>query len=175
MPQDATPRWASGPGELLSPAVLGTMSGYDFIAGIAAGRLPSPPILKLMEARFLAVEKGRVEIEAVPSFAHYNPLGAVHGGWFGTLLDSAMACAVQSALPQGLGYTTLEYRVNIIRPVVETTGPVRVIGEIDHVGRRTGVSHGRMEGPDGKGGTRLYATGVTTCLVLELPKAEDAA
>lgn len=174
MAQQQAPRWASGTQDLLTPSEIGAMSGLDFISGIAAGDLPSPPILRLMEARFVAVEKGRVEIEAVPGFDHYNPIGAVHGGWFGALLDSAMACAVQTMLPQGLGYTTLEYRVNILRAVLEDTGPVRVIGEIDHVGRRTGVSHARMEGPDGRGGTRLYATGSTTCLVLELP-TENAA
>ncbi|MEL6265359.1 MAG: PaaI family thioesterase [Pseudomonadota bacterium] len=166
----AAPRWATGPGELLTPAALGSMSGHDFIAAMAAGRLPSPPIFRLMGARFTAVAEGRVEIEAVPRFDHYNPLGAVHGGWFGTLLDSALACSVQTMLPAGRGYTTLEYRVNIIRAVLEETGPLTAIGEVDHVGRRTGVSHARLIGPDG----RLYATGSTTCLVMELPRAEDA-
>ncbi|MEO1775618.1 MAG: PaaI family thioesterase [Pseudomonadota bacterium] len=170
MAQDGAPRWATGPDELLSPVELGTMSGLEFIVGMAEGRLPNPPILRLMRAHFVAVEKGLVVVEAVPHFDHYNPLGAVHGGWFGALLDTALACAVQTTLPKGKGYTTLEYRVNIIRPVLAETGPVIVTGEVDHSGRRTGVSHARMEAADGK----LYATGSTTCLVLDLPTVAQA-
>ncbi|MEM7499941.1 MAG: PaaI family thioesterase [Pseudomonadota bacterium] len=166
--QGPEPLWPASPSDLLGPADLGTMSGLDFIAGIVEGRLPSPPILRLMNARFVEASKGRVVIEATPGFEHYNPIGTVHGGWYGTLLDSALACAVQTALPMGRGYTTLEFKVNVLRAATAETGPLRAIGEIEHVGRRTGVSHARLE--DGAG--KLYATGTTTCLVLELPHKE---
>lgn len=165
----SAPRWAETPADLLSPAALGRMTGLDFIRAIAAGDLPSPPILRPMQGRFVEVAQGRVVIEATPAFDHYNPLGAVHGGWFGTLLDSAMACAVQTTLARGSGYTTLEYRVNIVRAVTVETGRLHAIGEVDHAGRRTGVARGRLERPgDGK----LFATGSTTCLILELPREE---
>lgn len=166
MTETPAPLWPESTADLLTPADLGTMSGLDFIAGIAAGRLPAPPILRLMNARFVEASHGRVVIEATPTFAHYNPIGTVHGGWYGTLLDSALACAVQTALPKGRGYTTLEFKVNVLRAASTETGPMRAIGEIDHVGRRTGVSHARIEDAAGK----LYATGTTTCLVLELPQ-----
>ncbi|MEO0819582.1 MAG: PaaI family thioesterase [Pseudomonadota bacterium] len=165
-----SPLFVESTADLLTPEALGQMSGLDFIRGIVEGRLPYPPIARPMGMRFVSAEKGRVVIEGRPAFDHYNPLGAVHGGWFGTILDSVMACAVQTTLPQGSGYTTLEYRVNILRPVLESTGGLRAIGEVDHAGRRTAVSHGRLEGPDGK----LYATGSTTCMVLALPKPGDA-
>ncbi|MEM6942824.1 MAG: hypothetical protein AAF565_03630 [Pseudomonadota bacterium] len=84
-------RWVSSPNELLTPSELGTMSGLDFISGIVEGRLPAPPILRLMRARFLEASEGRVVIEATPAFEHYNQLVGVHVGWYGSLLDSALA------------------------------------------------------------------------------------
>ncbi|MEM9781599.1 MAG: PaaI family thioesterase [Pseudomonadota bacterium] len=163
----ADPLWPERREELMTPAEIGAISGLDFIRGIAEGRLPSPPILRHMGARFTAVAHGRVEITATPSFAVYNPIGSVHGGWYGTLLDSALSCAVQTALPQGRGYTTLEYKVNILRAASERTGALRVIGRIDHVGRSTGIAHGWVEDDGGK----RYATGSATCLVIDLPTA----
>ncbi|MEM6973834.1 MAG: PaaI family thioesterase [Pseudomonadota bacterium] len=160
-----THRWPERRDDLMTPAGIGTMSGLDFIRGIVEGRHPAPPILRLMGARFVEASHGRVVIAATPSFAHYNPIGTVHGGWYGTLLDSALSCAVQTALPRGRGYTTLEYKVNMLRAASEDTGELRTIGEIDHVGRSTGIAHGRIEGADGK----LYATGSATCLVVALP------
>ena len=98
-----------------------------------------------------------------PEFDSLNPMAAVHGGWYGTLLDSAMACAVMTKVPKGSVYTTLEYKVNLVRPVPLGT-PVECIGETDHVGRSTGVAHGRLIGLET--GT-LYATGSSTCLVMK--------
>ncbi len=161
---DATPRFAEGPDELLTPAELARLTGFEFIDGIRAGRYPAPPIARPMGMRMVEVAEGRVVFEGTPAFEHYNPLGAVHGGWFGTLLDSCMACAVQTRLPRGTGYTTLEYRVNILRAVTVATGPLRAVGETVRVGRRTGVAEGRLLGPDG----RVYATGSTTCLVFDI-------
>lgn len=161
MPTAPEPRFAECPADLLTPAQMAGLSGIDFMRGILVGRLPAPPIARHMGMRLLEVAEGRIVFEGTPAFDHYNPLGGVHGGWFGTLLDSCMACAVMSRLPRGRGYTTLEYKVNILRPVFAETGPLRAIGTAPHVGRRTGVAEGRLEGPDGK----LYALGSTTCLV----------
>ncbi|MEO1599748.1 MAG: PaaI family thioesterase [Pseudomonadota bacterium] len=157
-------RFAENADELLSVAELASMSGFAFIDGIRTGKFPAPPIAKPMGMRLVEVREGRVVFEGVPAFQHYNPLGAVHGGWFGTILDSCMACAVQTMLPAGRGYTTLEYRVNILRAVTTETGPLRAVGEVIRVGRRTGVSEGRLVDGDG----RVYATGSTTCLVMEI-------
>lgn len=157
-------RFADSPDQLLSEAELAAMSGFEFIDGIRTGRFPAPPIAEPMGMRLTEVAEGRVVFEGTPAFRHYNPLGTVHGGWFGTILDSCMACAVQTCLPAGRGYTTLEYRVNILRAVTVGTGVLRAIGEVVRVGRRTGVAEGRLV--DGTG--RVHATGSTTCLVMEL-------
>ena len=91
-----------------------------------------------------------------------NPAGTLHGGWYGTILDSALGCAVMTVLPQGVGYTTLEYKVNITRAIPPGT-EVECWAEVDHAGRSTAVAHGEIRGlEDGK----LYATGSTTCIVL---------
>jgi uncharacterized protein (TIGR00369 family) len=153
------------PGEQLTPAQMATLTGIDFMRGMLTGRLPGAPIAELANMRLAEVEIGRIVFEAEPRFAHYNPIGSVHGGWFGILLDSAMGCAVMTRLPRGRGYSTLEYKINILRPAFESTGLLRAMGRSVHAGRRTATAEGRIEDAEG----RLYATGSTTCLVLEPP------
>lgn len=158
--------YAQGIEDLLGPADMAGMSGLEFMQGILEGRLPAPPIGKTLGYQLHAVEEGRVAFRGTPTFDVCNPLGSVHGGWYGTLLDSAMACAVQTLVPLGAAYTTLEYKINILRGIplgVE----VECVGQADHVGRSTGVSHGEIRGVDDE---RLYATGSTTCIVLNLPR-----
>jgi uncharacterized protein (TIGR00369 family) len=157
-------RVARSAAELPTSADIGALSGVEFMRSIAAGRLAAAPISELANMRLADVEEGRVVFEAEPRFAHYNPLGSVHGGWFGILLDSAMACAVMTRLARGQAYTTLEYKINILRPAFETTGPLRATGRSVHAGRRTATAEGRLEDAEG----RLYATGTTTCLVMEI-------
>ena len=101
-----------------------------------------------------------------PEFNVTNPLGTVHGGWYGTLLDSAMACAVQTKVPRGSIYTTLEYKINILRSI-PLGMEIECIGTTNHVGRSTGVANGEIRGiKDGK----LYATGSTTCIIMQIIK-----
>ena len=157
-------RVARSAAELPTHAEMAALSGVEFMRGIAAGRLAGAPISELANMHLAEVGDGHVVFEAEPRFGHYNPLGAVHGGWFGILLDSAMACAVMTRLPRGQGYTTLEYKINILRPVFETTGRLRATGRSVHAGRRTATAEGRLEDAEG----RLYATGTTTCLVMEI-------
>ena len=153
--------------ELLSPSELGKMSGLQFLQRIADGSLPQPPIGQALNYRLTIAERGAVTFEGEVDFGHLNPLGTTHGGWFGTLLDSCMACSVQSCLPAGQGYTTLEYKINIIRPIYPGPASYIATGQADHVGRRTGISHGEIRGKDDG---KLYATGSTTCLIFDLPK-----
>ncbi|MFC3616254.1 PaaI family thioesterase [Lutimaribacter marinistellae] len=150
--------------DLLTPADMATMSGLEFMQGILDGRLPAPPIAETLGYDLHAVEEGRVTFRGTPTRAVCNPLSQVHGGWYGTLLDSAMACAVQTRVPAGAAYTTLEYKINIIRSIPLGT-QIDCVGIADHVGRSTGVAHGEIRGTaDG----RLYATGSTTCIVLNV-------
>ncbi|MEL6677492.1 MAG: PaaI family thioesterase [Pseudomonadota bacterium] len=159
------PFYARNLDELVSREELAKLSGLDFLQGIVDGRLPAPPIAKTLDYRLDRVSRGEAVFRGTPGFAAMNPIGSVHGGWFGTLLDSCMACAVQSTLEAGFGYTTLEYKINIIRPLMPSSGEIEAIGTVSHVGRRTGVAEGRIVGrEDGK----LYATGSTTCIIMDL-------
>lgn len=160
--------FAANADELLSPDRLREMSGLEFIRGMVERDLPYPPICKALNYWPVEASDGRVVFRGEPTFEHYNPLGAVHGGWFGTLLDSCMACAVQTRLPKGRTYTTLEFKINVLRPIVADSGTYLAAGECEHAGRRTGVATGKIVGEtDGK----LYATGSTTCLVLDFPNS----
>ena len=142
-----------------------SMSGLEFVRGMLGGRIPAPPISRTLGYRLAEVDEGRVVFAGAPGPESCNPLGTVHGGWYGTLLDSAMACAVQTRLPKGSIYTTLEYKVNVIRPI-PLGHEIRCEGTADHVGRSTGVARGRITDAAGT----LYATGSTTCIVMT-PKA----
>jgi uncharacterized protein (TIGR00369 family) len=151
--------------ELATEDQLFGMSGLEFMQAILDGRVAGPPIAGVFDYRLETVEDGRVIFRGAPRFAFSNPMGTVHGGWYGTLLDSCMACAVMTKLPRGAVYTTLEYKVNITRPVPDGMD-IRAIGTAQHVGRTTGVANAEMRGvADGK----LYATGSTTCIVMQRP------
>lgn len=159
------PLFADNPDQLLDPEALKALSGLEFLQGIVAGRLPHPPISRTLSFAMVEAEPGRVVFEGTPHFGQYNPLGGVHGGWFGTLLDSCMSCAVQSALERGFGYTTLEYRVNMTRPLTVDSEKVRAVGDTLHVGRRTGTAEGKIVGVESG---KLYAFGTATCLIFPL-------
>ena len=155
---------AKSPEELPDRATLLSMSGMEFMQAMLRGEVSRPPISALLNYTLETVEPGRVTFRGTPSFDHLNPMGGVHGGWYGTLLDSCMACAVMTTVPRGSAYTTLEYKVNLTRALPSGT-EIIATGIIDHAGRSTGVSHGEIRGAtDGK----LYATGSTTCLIMQL-------
>ena len=156
--------FAQTPDDLLSTDAMLELSGLEFMRGILDGTLPAPPIAQTMHFHLQAVEDGRAVFRGAPAFSAANPMGGVHGGWYGTLLDSAMACSVMTKVPKGSAYTTLEFKVNIIRAVPLGT-EVDCIGITDHAGRSTGVASGEIRGTaDGK----LYATGSTTCLIMKM-------
>ncbi|TNF63279.1 MAG: PaaI family thioesterase [Rhodobacteraceae bacterium] len=155
---------ARTPADLPDKERLLSLSGLDFMRAILDGRLPGPPIGQTLNYRLHEVEDGRVSFRGTPEFAMTNPMGSVHGGWYGTLLDSAMACAVMTRVPRGSVYTTLEYKVNILR-ALPLGQEIECTGRVDHAGRSTGVAHGEIRGlADGK----LYATGSTTCLIMAM-------
>ncbi len=142
-----------------------TMSGLELLSAIIAGRLPGPPIMQTLDFRLVEVGHGRALFEGRPAIRHYNPLGTVHGGYAATLLDSCMGCAVHTTLAKGISYTTLEFKVNLIRAITAETGIVRAEGRTLNVGRRTAAAEGRLT--DAKG--RLLAHASTTCLIFDLP------
>ncbi|HEV2764315.1 MAG TPA: PaaI family thioesterase [Pyrinomonadaceae bacterium] len=137
------------------------LSGLEYLKKIVSGELPRPPISALLNFGLAELEEGRAVFTVEPAEYHYNPIGVVHGGLAATLLDSAMGCAVHSALPAGAGYTTLEIKVNFVRPMTAETGPVRCEATLIHLGGRTATAEGRILDAEG----RLYAHATTTCLV----------
>lgn len=139
--------------------------GMAVFDGIFTGALPRPPIGQTLDLLPVHIEPGRAVFQGRPSARHYNPLGTVHGGWFATLLDSAVGCAVHSSLPAGKGYTTLELKINIVRALTDKVPLVRAEGTIVHAGNQVATAEGRLTGPDGK----LYAHASTTCLVFDFP------
>lgn len=138
-----------------------SMSGLEYLKAIQAGELPPPPIAALMDMTLVEASEGRIVFSAEPAEYHYNPLGTVHGGVAATLLDSAMGCVVQSLLPAGTGYTTLEIKVNYLRPITSSTGTVTCEGTIIHLDGRTATAEARLTDAAGK----LYAHGTTTCII----------
>jgi uncharacterized protein (TIGR00369 family) len=143
-----------------------SLAGIDFLRAIRDGRLPAPPIAALLGFTLVEVEPGHAVFEVLPGEQHYNPIGVVHGGLAMTLLDSAMGCAVQTRMPAGGGYTTLEAKTNLTRAITAQTGKLRAIGKTMHVGARVATAEGRLVDAAGK----LYAHASTTCIVLELER-----
>ncbi|WP_448030972.1 PaaI family thioesterase [Bradyrhizobium liaoningense] len=137
------------------------MSGLEFVQGLADGTLPLNTIAQTLGYDVVEAELGRVVVALVPTDAHLNPAGTVHGGLTATLLDSCMGLAIQSALDKGTGQTTLEFKVSLLRPIPPETGLITAEGKVLNCGRRIGTADGRVT--DAKG--RLLAHGTTTCLI----------
>ncbi len=146
------------------PSTLTHVSGLEFLQKMIRGELPVPPIAQTLDFYLIEVEAGRAVFQGRPSRAHYNPIATVHGGYHATLLDSAMACAVQTLCEAGRAYTTLEFKINCVRALTEATGPVRAEGKVVASGRRMATAEGRLVDSEG----RLYSHGTTTCMLFDL-------
>ncbi|WP_208348771.1 PaaI family thioesterase [Pseudaestuariivita rosea] len=155
---------AQTPQDLASRETLLSMSGLEAMQAFRDGTLPGPPIAHLMGYAIHTVEPGHVTFRGTPGFDVLNPMGTVHGGWYGTLLDSSMACAVMTTVPKGSIYTTMEYKINIVRSIPLGT-EIESSGVVSHAGRSSGIATGEIRGvEDGK----LYATGSTTCIIMKI-------
>ena len=146
---------------VVTPEILKSYDGLGFLQAIISGKLPQPPIAELIGFHLAEAENGRAVFEGLPEFRHYNPIGSVHGGIAATLLDSALGCAVFSTLHKGDTWTTLELKLNFVRPLIKETGPVRAEGRIVHRGRTVATSEGDLKDYAGK----LYAHATTTCMI----------
>jgi len=160
---DALRARAKRPG-VADPQVFARMSGLEFLQAMLRGAIPDPPIARTLDFYLIEVESGRATFQGLPGYAHFNPIATVHGGWHATLLDSAMACAVQTVCEGGRAYTTLEFKVHCVRPLTEKTGPVRAEGKVVANGRRIATAEGRLVDADGK----LYSHGTTTCMLFDV-------
>jgi len=142
----------------------GHASGRAYLEAMVAGEVPQPPIGATFGFVLTEIGDGHAVFEGETSEFLLNPLGTVHGGFALTLVDSATGCAVQSLLPEGVGYTTLETKANFVRPILAGTGVLRAIGRAIHVGRTTATAEARIEDVGGK----VYAHGTSTLLVLAM-------
>jgi uncharacterized protein (TIGR00369 family) len=164
----ATPTTRIREYEWMDPELLvdatNRLGGLEMLREVRAGMLPRPPFMDAFGFDLLSAEQGRVTFEMVPQRWQYSPLGLVHGGVLTTLADTAMGCAVHSHLPVGVGYATLEVKLNFVRPVVEETGPIRCEGEVLSLGRRSATAQARITDLDGK----LDGHATTTCMILTI-------
>jgi uncharacterized protein (TIGR00369 family) len=141
-------------------------NGLQVMQSALKGELPFAAIAKTLDFMLIEVSEGRAVFQGTPGPAHLNPMGGIHGGWYATLLDSALGCAVHTLMPEGRGYTTAELSVNIVKAISPKVSRVRAEGKVIHCGRQLATAEARLFGPDGT----LYAHATTTCLVFELPK-----
>ena len=150
------------------PTEVMNLSGLEMMQYMLQGRLPYPAMGKTLDFQLFQIEDGRAIFQGAPSELHLNPMGTTHGGWFASILDSAMGCAVHSKMPVGRAYTTAELSVNLVRAITPKVKRLRAIGTVVHCGRQLATTEGRLIGPDGT----LYAHATSTCLVFDLkPKA----
>lgn len=154
-----------GPGVARMDQVAG-MTGLELMQAILSGDLPYAAIAKTLDFVLMDVGKGYATFQGTPGPQLFNPMGTVHGGWYATLLDSALGCAVHTMMSKGRGYTTAELSVNMVRALTPKVSRVRAEGKVIHCGRQLATAEARLVGPDGT----LYAHGTTTCLVFELPQ-----
>lgn len=174
-PDDILARWRADeaavrsrqqlPPGVATPAMLSGKTGLQQMQSLLEGQSPRAPISETMDFILISVDDGVAVFQGQPQFKHYNPLGGVHGGWFATLLDSALGCSVHTTLPVGRGYTTLEFKVNLVRGLNDRVPLVRAIGRVVHRGRQVTTAEAELVGHDG----RLYAHASTTCLLFDLP------
>lgn len=171
------PRELPGPPEPLGPGEQAqltearwTLGGLEFFRRIVRGELPLPPLPRLLGFRLVEVEEGRAVIAADPAVAFYNGLGSVHGGFTASLLDTALGCVVNTVMPGGKAYTTVELKVTIVGAMRSETGEVRCLAQTIYAGGRIATAEARIV--DGHG--RLYAHGTATCMAVERPSERAA-
>jgi uncharacterized protein (TIGR00369 family) len=153
----------AGPG-VARPEQIAGKTGLEQMQAMLRGEIPHAAIAHTLDFLVIGIGDGEAIFQGTPGTQHFNPMGSVHGGWFATLLDSALGCAVHTKMPVGRGYTTAELSVNIVKALTPKVQRVRAIGRVIHCGRQLATAEAQLIGPDGT----LYAHATTTCLVFEL-------
>ncbi|WP_375574907.1 PaaI family thioesterase [Paracidovorax oryzae] len=154
----------AGPG-VVRPEQAAGRSGLELMQAMLRGEVPYPPIAQTLDFLLVAVGEGSAVFQGRPGTAHLNPMNGIHGGWFATLLDSALGCAVHTRMPPGRGYTTAELSINLVKGLTPRVPRVRAEGRVLHCGRQLATAEARLVGADGT----LYAHATTTCLVFDIP------
>jgi uncharacterized protein (TIGR00369 family) len=152
----------------ISAAAAREQDGVAFLQAILDGSLPGAPIARTLDFTPVIVQPGTVVFEFTPAEFHYNPIGSVHGGMISAMCDSACGCSVQSLLPAGTYYTSLDLSVKFLRPVGSGTGRLTCTGTVTHLGGRSALAEARLTGGDGK----LYAFATSSCMIFR-PAADS--
>lgn len=163
LPQGTRTRTITWADPSVGASAAKTMSGIEYLRAMMRRELPAPPIASVLDFEMTEVERGHTVVEVMPAEYHYNPIGVVHGGLAATVLDSAMASAVHTTLPAGSGYATLEFKVNLVRPLTADVGRLRAIADVVHDGGRIATAEARLVDARGV----LYAHATETCLIVE--------
>ncbi|MCJ8311185.1 MAG: PaaI family thioesterase [Hyphomicrobiales bacterium] len=150
---------------LSDPAVIREMSGLEYLRGILEGRFPAPTISRAMNMRMLEIEEGKVAFCGTPGPDYCNPMGTVHGGYMATLLDSALGCCIHSTCAPGYASTSIDLKVNFVRPVFPHTGRLIARAHVVHPGRQIATTEARLTDENGK----LYAHGSQACSIFKIP------
>jgi uncharacterized protein (TIGR00369 family) len=153
-----------GPG-VARPEQIAGKTGLQVMQGLLAGELPHAHMAKTLDFMMIEVGPGLAIFQGTPGVQHLNPLGTVHGGWFASLLDSALGCAVHTMMPPGRGYTTADLSVKLVKAITPKVQRVRAVAKVLHCGRQLATAEAQLVGPDGT----LYAHASTACLVFEIP------
>jgi uncharacterized protein (TIGR00369 family) len=153
----------AGPG-VAKPDQVAGLTGLQMMHAMLRGEIPYASIAKTLDFVLIEVNSGHAVFQGTPGPGHLNPMGTIHGGWYATLLDSALGCAVHTMMPVGRAYTTAELSVNLVRSIGHKVKRVRAEGKVIHCGRQLATAEARLVGPDGT----LYAHASTTCLVFDL-------
>jgi uncharacterized protein (TIGR00369 family) len=148
------------------PTIREGLSGLEYFKRMVAGEVPAPPMLTLLGISLIEAEEGRVVFTGTVAPEHYNGMGVAHGGYAATLLDSSLGCCINTMMPPGKRFTTLELKINLTRPLTHEVGPLFCEARVVHLGGRTATSEGRIVDRNGK----LYAHGTTTCIVVDAPR-----
>jgi uncharacterized protein (TIGR00369 family) len=163
-------RLDAGPGPgVARPEQIAGKTGLEMMEAMLRAEIPYAAIAKTLDFALISVGPGRAVFQGTPLAQHLNPLGTIHGGWFATLLDSALGCAIHTMMPAGRGYTTAELGVNLVKALTPKVARVRAEGKVIHCGRQLATAEARLVGADGT----LYAHATTTCLVFELPPRRE--
>ncbi|RZL89864.1 MAG: PaaI family thioesterase [Variovorax sp.] len=158
-------RLNAGPGPgVARPDQIAGKTGLEMMEAMLRAEIPYAAIAKTLDFQLISVGPGRAVFQGTPLAQHLNPLGTIHGGWFATLLDSALGCAVHTMMPTGRAYTTAELGVNLVKALTPKVQRVRAEGKVVHCGRQLATAEARLVGADGT----LYAHATTTCLVFEM-------
>ena len=153
-----------GKAGVATPEQVAGKTGFELMQAMIAGDLPYPTIADTMDFCLIEVGQGSATFQGTPQAKHLNPMGGTHGGWYATILDSALGCAVHTTMQAGQGYTTAELSINIVRAAKTGQGPLRAIGTVLHSGRQLATAQAQIVDAAGK----LYAHATTTCLVFSI-------